>query len=95
MPMRTDERLGGPRLEPRGTLDDVERRAHGSLGIVLVSARMAEIRQNAVAAKIAEEAVVGLYDPRAGGVKGIEDGSRIFRIEPGRQRRRSRRDRRS
>lgn len=53
-----------------------------------MSARVAEIRQDAVAAKIAEKAVVGFYDPRARRVKGVEDRRRIFRIKPGRQRRR-------
>ena len=82
------ERLGGPGLEPRRALDDVERRSHRSLGVIPVGARVAEIRQDAVAAKIAEEAVIGLDDLRAGRVKGIEDRGRVFRIEPGRQGRR-------
>ena len=79
------KRLCGPRFEPRGTFDDVERRPHGPLGVIFMSARVAEIRQDAVAAKIAEEAVVRPDDPRACRVKGIEDRGRIFRIEPGRQ----------
>ncbi len=39
------KRLRGTRFESRRTFDDVERRADGSLGIIFVSARVAEIRQ--------------------------------------------------
>ena len=53
------ERLFRVRLEPCNSGDDIEPRAHGSLGIVLVRTRIAEIGQYPVAPEIGKEAVIG------------------------------------
>ena len=79
------ERLFRGRLEPRNGGNDIEPRAHGSLGIVLVRAGIAEIGQYPVAPEIGKEAVRGERDTGAGGLKGIDHGAHVFRIESGRQ----------
>src|SRR5215831_1838509 len=53
------ERFCGARLEPRNSSNNIECRPYGSLGIVFVCARIAEIGQYPVAAKIPDEAVIG------------------------------------
>ena len=53
------ERLVRARLEPCNSSSDIEPRAHGSLGIVLVRAGIAEIDQYPVAPEIGKEAVKG------------------------------------
>jgi hypothetical protein len=78
------ERCRRARLQPRNRGNDIERRPHGSLGIVFVRAGIAEISQYPVAPEIAEEAVIGLHDTGAGGVKGIHHGAHVLRIESGR-----------
>ena len=53
------ERLVRVRLEPCNSGSDIEPCAHGSLGIVLVRAGIAEIGQYPVAPEIGKEAVKG------------------------------------
>ncbi|MGA7386985.1 MAG: hypothetical protein WBW99_03525 [Pseudolabrys sp.] len=53
------ERLVCARLEPCNSGSNIEPRAHGSLGIVLVRTRIAEIGQYPVAPEIGKEAVKG------------------------------------
>ena len=78
------ERLFRSRLHPRDGSNDVERRAHGTLGIVLVRTRITEIGQYPVAPEIREEAIIGQRDTGAGGLKGIDDCTHVFRVELGR-----------
>ena len=59
MPMRTESGSCRARLEPCNSGNDVEPCAHGSLGIVLVRAGIAEIGQYPVAPEIGKEAVKG------------------------------------
>ena len=84
MPMRTGERLVRARLEPCNSGHDIEPRAHGLLGIVLVRTRIAEIGQYPVAPEIGEDAVIRQRDTGAGGLKGIDHGAHVLRIESGR-----------
>ncbi len=72
------------RLQLRNRGNDFEPRPHGSLGIVFVRARIAEIGQYPVAPEIAEEAVIGLHDAGAGGVIGVHHSAHILGIEAGR-----------
>ena len=53
------ERFSSTRLKPRNSGNDIKRRAHGSLGIVLVRAGIAEIGQYPVAPEIGKEAIIG------------------------------------
>jgi hypothetical protein len=77
------ERFPGARLESANSGNDIERRPHGSLGIVFVRDWITEISQYPVAPELGEEAVIGSRDTSAGGVIGIDDhGAHVLRIEP-------------
>ena len=78
------ERFRGARLESRNSGDDIERRPHGSLGIIFVRDWITEIGQYPVAAELGEEAVIGSRDTGAGGVIGIDHGAHVLRVESGR-----------
>ena len=52
------ERFRGARLESGNRGDDIERRPHGSLGIVFVREGIAEVGQYPVAPELGEEAVI-------------------------------------
>ncbi len=80
------KRFCGARLQPRNRGNDIQSRPHGSLGIVFVRARIAEIGQYPVASKIPDEAVIGQHDTGACGVIGIHHRVHVLRIESGRQR---------
>src|SRR5258708_32331706 len=75
------ERFRGARLEPRNSGDDIERCPHGSLGIIFVRERIAEIGQYPVAAELGEEAVIGSRDTGAGSVIGVDHSAHVLRIE--------------
>src|SRR6185312_16997799 len=75
------ERFFRARLEPRNSGNDIERRAHGSLGIVLMRAGIAEIGQYPVTPEVGKEAVKGERDTGAGGLKGIDQGAHVLWIE--------------
>src|SRR4029077_16632204 len=68
-------------LQPGNSGSDIEPRAHGSLGIVLVRTGIAEVGQYPVAAEIGKEAVKGERDAGAGGLKGIDQGAHVLWIE--------------
>ncbi|HET7382529.1 MAG TPA: hypothetical protein VFJ59_08090 [Pseudolabrys sp.] len=53
------ERLFRARLEPCNSGGDIEPRAHGSVGIVLVRAGIAEIGQYPIAPEISKETIIG------------------------------------
>jgi hypothetical protein len=69
------------RLEAANGGNDIEPRPYGSLRVVLVRARIAEIGQYPVAAELGEEPVIGQHDTGAGGVIGVDHGSHVLRIE--------------
>src|SRR5262249_19575728 len=79
------EWLRGARLEPRNSGDHIERRPHGSLGIIFVRERIAEIGQYPVAPELGEEAVIGSRYTSASGVIGVDDGAHVLWIESPRQ----------
>ena len=83
--MRTESGSSAGVFEPGNGGNDIERRAHGSLGIVLVRTGIAEIGQYPVAPEIGKEAVKGERDTGAGGLKGIDHGAHVLWIESGRQ----------
>ena len=62
--------------------DDRERRAHRVLGVVLVSLRIAEVGEHAVAHVFGDEAAVGRDEAGAAFVIGREDFSHVLGIEP-------------
>ena len=78
------QRLRGTRLKSRNGGNDIEPCPHGSLSIVFVRARIAEIGQYPVAPKLTNEALIGQHDPGAGGVIGIQHRVHVLRIEAGR-----------
>ena len=82
MPMRTRERLLSGRLELRNGGNNIEPRAYGSLGIVLMGARITEIGQDPIATEFGKEAVRGERDTGAGRLKGVDDRTHVFRIKP-------------
>src|SRR5262249_21260231 len=75
------ERLGGTRFKPRNGRNNIKPRAHGSLGIILVRAGIAEICQYPVAPKLPDEAIIGQHDTGAGGVISIQHRVHVLRIE--------------
>jgi hypothetical protein len=79
------QRLFRRRLQPCNRGSDIERRAHGSLGIILVRTGITEISQYSVASEIGEKAVKSQRDAGAGGLKCVNHDAHIFWIESGRQ----------
>src|SRR5262249_50620342 len=72
-------------IQPCHSSSDIECRAHGSLGIVFVRTRIAELGQYSVATEIGKEAIKGQCDACAGGLKCIDHRAHVLWIEPGRQ----------
>ncbi len=79
------ERLSSGRLELRNGGNNIESRAYGSLGIVLMGTRVAEIGQDPVATEFGKEAVRGQRNTGASRLKGVDDRTHVFRIEARRQ----------
>src|SRR5262245_13768547 len=79
------QRLFRRRLQPCNRGSDIERRTHGSLGIVLVRTGITEISQYSVASEISEESVKSQRDAGTGGLKCINYEAHILWIESGRQ----------
>ena len=69
-------------------LDDRQPRAHGALGVVLVSLRVAEVDEQAVAQVLRHVTVEALDHPGGGLLVAPEDLAPVLRIEPRRQSRR-------
>ena len=67
-------------------LDQLQRRTHPALGIMLVGPRIAEIGQHPVAHVLGDKPAAALDDRGAAAVIGADDRAQVFRIEPRRQR---------
>ena len=68
----------GPGRQLVHRLHQVERGAHGALGILLVRLRVAEVRQHAVAHVLGDVAVVALDHRRAATLVGVDHGPHVF-----------------
>src|SRR5262249_59029859 len=79
------ERLFRGRLQSRYGRYDIERRTHRSLGIVLMCAGIAKIRQYSITPEISKKAVKGQRDAGASGLKGIDYGAHVHWSQPRRQ----------
>src|SRR3954465_11201921 len=68
-------------FKPCDGSNDIQCSSHRTFGIVLVRNGIAEIRQDAVAAKVGEKTVIRARDTSTSSVIGIYDGAHIFRIK--------------
>src|SRR5262249_9819021 len=70
----------GRRREPRYCLDEGETGADGSLGVMLVCMRIAEIREHAVAHVLRDKAAIPVDHLRAAAMIGTDDSTQVLGI---------------
>ena len=71
--------------EELSQLDKIETRTYGALCIMLVSLRIAEIREHAVAHVLGDKAAIALDPFSATPVMGADDAAQVLRIKPRRE----------
>jgi hypothetical protein len=68
--------------EELSQLDKIETRTYGALCIMLVSLRIAEIREHAVAHVLGDKSAIALDEASAAAMIGADDPSKVLGVEP-------------